>query len=526
MSLPKKMSVKCSKCGTEIEVTVFESVNTDYAADITDQIISGDLFNAKCHNCGFVSHLEYDILYHDVKHGAMIWVLHDNSPEYASKIAELRSSANVLGYKTTRIVNNINELRQKVACLENGRDDRIVELCKVFIAYNLLSKQPDFEFNNAFYTNFLDQERVFLYDKDGQELSCELTDDAYSLLCDMYYNSEYASEFQEYYALVDYDWAENILQLLLKQESEKNDAKNDVTSTSVSESSTTEKKVVCPQCKQVLPDDSAFCHYCGTPIAKNPHVQSMPRVEKPKAEATYTRPTTNAYSATNANYELSTSKEKSSKKAVIAILIICAVAVAIILGVIIGIPEYKYSQACAALDDGFYFKAIEAFEELDGYKDSENKINEAKYDYVLDNKNNDNTTTYEYLSELKRIDYKSSADIYDDLYEWKITTLAINTSADDESTTKNSISKYDTVYFHFRLSGGKPNESVRLKVVDIPPNGNSGDYIFDDVWADGDVLWYSWGYNEPEYGIAGTLQCKFYDEDDNLIGVASVRLSN
>ena len=72
MSLPKKMSVKCSKCGTEIEVTVFESVNTDYAADITDQIISGDLFNAKCHNCGFVSHLEYDILYHDVKHGAMI----------------------------------------------------------------------------------------------------------------------------------------------------------------------------------------------------------------------------------------------------------------------------------------------------------------------------------------------------------------------------------------------------------------------------------------------------------------------
>ena len=57
MSIPKKMTVKCSKCGAEIDVTVFESVNTDFAADITEQITSGDLFNAKCGKCGFVSHL-------------------------------------------------------------------------------------------------------------------------------------------------------------------------------------------------------------------------------------------------------------------------------------------------------------------------------------------------------------------------------------------------------------------------------------------------------------------------------------
>ena len=38
MSIPKKMTVKCSKCGAELDVTVFESVNTDYAEDITEQI--------------------------------------------------------------------------------------------------------------------------------------------------------------------------------------------------------------------------------------------------------------------------------------------------------------------------------------------------------------------------------------------------------------------------------------------------------------------------------------------------------
>ena len=54
MSIPKKMTVKCSKCGAELDVTVFESVNTDYAEDITEQITSGDLFNAKCDKCGLV----------------------------------------------------------------------------------------------------------------------------------------------------------------------------------------------------------------------------------------------------------------------------------------------------------------------------------------------------------------------------------------------------------------------------------------------------------------------------------------
>ena len=61
MSLPRKMTVKCSKCGHSMIATVFESINSDYAADIPTQIISGELFNARCPHCQFVSHLEYDV---------------------------------------------------------------------------------------------------------------------------------------------------------------------------------------------------------------------------------------------------------------------------------------------------------------------------------------------------------------------------------------------------------------------------------------------------------------------------------
>lgn len=324
MSIPRKIAVKCSKCESEIEVTVFESINTDYAPDITEQIIKGDLFCVKCPKCGFVSHLAYDFLYHDIKHGAMIWVLHDNTAEYSKRVAELRSSANVLSYKTTRIVNNTYALREKVACLENNRDDRIIELCKVFVTYNLLAKQPDFDFNNAFYTTFLGKERIFFYDKNGQELSCELTEDTYSLLKDMYYNSEYAAEFNDYYAIVDYEWADNIIQPLAKQEVGRIDAKNTTGEQSVvSEVEGEDKKedIICPKCKQMLPDDSEFCHYCGTPIHALVNSQNISRVVH---------------------------EDNHSKKKIVIVLLVVLLAIALIVGIRIFLkknePDYYYDS--------------------------------------------------------------------------------------------------------------------------------------------------------------------------------------
>ena len=38
MSMPKNKTVNCAKCGTPLSVTVFQSVNTDYAEDIVLKI--------------------------------------------------------------------------------------------------------------------------------------------------------------------------------------------------------------------------------------------------------------------------------------------------------------------------------------------------------------------------------------------------------------------------------------------------------------------------------------------------------
>lgn len=251
--------------------------------------------------------------------------------------------------------------------------------------------------------------------------------------------------------------------------------------------------MICNKCKSNIPNDSEFCQYCGTAVEKE-NGNDTPIVDV----LNYTRV------KKNAGFSAYDTKKKSKKKTII--IAIAAIFAAALIGIIAAFFTIEYL----------------------GYRSSETQIMEAKYQYAIKNKNNSDKITYTYLKELRKQDYKDSAEIYEDLYEWRVTVIAVNSSEDDKITNKASISGCSPIYFHIKLTGGEPNGSVLITTTYRYPNGDIGEYTFDNKWADGETGWYGWDdglYKYPGYGATGTLQCKFYDEDGNFIGGGSVRIS-
>ena len=106
-------------------------------------------------------------------------------------------------------------------------------------------------------------------------------------------------------------------------------------------------------------------------------------------------------------------KKKRKKKikiiSILSTVLVCAIAAAAVAVIFYVIPNNNYDKAVALLNDKKYSEAIDAFEELDGFKDSDEKIKVAKYAQAIslmnEEKYGEAQSVFESLG-----DYKDSAD--------------------------------------------------------------------------------------------------------------------
>ena len=129
MSMPRKQTVSCPKCGKTIEFTMWQSINNEMTFAMPD-IISGKLFEVECKHCGLRTHVDYPILVNDMAHNVMIYYTHPDGVEETEKALV---SMNKLYKGRTRIVTDQPTLREKVAIFNAELDDRVIELLKVIV---------------------------------------------------------------------------------------------------------------------------------------------------------------------------------------------------------------------------------------------------------------------------------------------------------------------------------------------------------------------------------------------------------
>ena len=207
--------------------------------------------------------------------------------------------------------------------------------------------------------------------------------------------------------------------------------------------------------------------------------------------------------------------------------------------------QNKYDDAIQLIKEGKYEEAINELESIADFSNAAEKILEAKYRYVQskksdvyinDNKivfwngyqtSNNNTsykTYYEYAKDLASAQYKDSAEYYKELTKWRI-KFVINDSENDEETSLQTLSVYDTFYVHVLITGGEFGEKTKLSYKAIMPSGQVLSDTLDFEMKNGDTSWFSTYYNNPAYGTVGTAYFEVFDVDGNSLGKDQVRIS-
>lgn len=192
--------------------------------------------------------------------------------------------------------------------------------------------------------------------------------------------------------------------------------------------------------------------------------------------------------------------------------------------------DYQRAKELMVSDVSFEIvSAVSIFEDLGDYNDSKKLLKEAKLNYCVIFNNNTDETTYKYLKELKGSGNDTAKEMYKELYTWKVTNVVWNSNENDSTKNLKSISKYKSVYIHFRISGGTPNETTRLSVKWTHPNGESKEEKFDYDSSDGSETWFGWKksiYQDPDYGMSGTLYLSIFDGKGNELYSGSIEITS
>ena len=187
--------------------------------------------------------------------------------------------------------------------------------------------------------------------------------------------------------------------------------------------------------------------------------------------------------------------------------------------------ESYYQKAAELMKAEDYTAAVEQLGKCAGYKDADKLVLDAKHAYIKAHMSPSDKTTVKYMQDLLDAGYSNAKKLYNELYSWKVEVIAFNNDPGNSKTNLTSLSKYQYLCVHFKLTGGEPGKTTNIRTVLVLPNGQSGSIPHASV-GDGYIgCSYGW-YNDPARGATGTLTFKAYDENNKLLCTATVKVTN
>ena len=163
MSQPTIHTAPCPGCGKKMEFTLWQSINNE-VENAREKIISGELFDFVCPECGHKARIQYPMLFSDLEHNAWIWSYPEGELESIMHSIEAAKAKGVL----CRVVHSQEALSEKAAIFKLGLDDKVVELMKLAAAAQVNEIMSGCELGPIVFALNKEQQPCFLFKVDGR----------------------------------------------------------------------------------------------------------------------------------------------------------------------------------------------------------------------------------------------------------------------------------------------------------------------------------------------------------------------
>lgn len=193
MSTQTSRMFTCPKCEKDYEVITWDSINVQLDPDLREKLFHNEVFKFECPHCHSVYQIVYPCLYHNPEEKFIVWLV-DDKIENDLKIKPEVPFSFANGY-TYRYCKKIMEFVEKIRIFEDGFDDRIIEMAKMFcekqiidskratqeeIAYTVYNMNKDETVEIVtmvkdeairMQLNYKDFEQMFLNEEDGYDVN-------------------------------------------------------------------------------------------------------------------------------------------------------------------------------------------------------------------------------------------------------------------------------------------------------------------------------------------------------------------
>ena len=145
MSKIHKINVNCPKCGEELEIEIFDSINVTVCPELLEKVEDFSVFHKMCPKCNTYLPLEYNCMFHDMDKKYIIWST-SNIEDKDALFNECKLWI-AEGYKL-RFVDTNKDIVEKVSMFKNDLYDTIIEFIKLQVTSQLDNDNVEETINN------------------------------------------------------------------------------------------------------------------------------------------------------------------------------------------------------------------------------------------------------------------------------------------------------------------------------------------------------------------------------------------